>query len=86
MKRAIPTDQFQQESGEPEHRQSTVPDLRTVVPSPFPFLLGVKLHLGGEFRCGIEAHLRARKASGHQIGQPLDERRIGVESPDPTEN
>ena len=72
------TDQLQQESGKTEHGQASVPDLGTVVPTPFPFFLGVELHFGGQFSRCVETHFRPLQAAGHQIRQPLNEGGVGI--------
>ena len=85
MQWTVTTDQFQEKSGKSQHRQSAVPDLRTVVPSPFPLLLGIELDSGGQFSGLVEIHLRTRKAVRHHVSQAFDEGGIGVESTDTTE-
>ena len=85
MERPMPTDQLNEKGRESNHGQTSVPDLRTVAPAPFPFLLGIELGFRGQFRRSIQAHFRPLKACGDQIGKPLDERLVGIESTNTSE-
>ena len=59
MKRAASAEDFKEESGEAEHGQAAIPDLRAVVPAPGPLVLGIELDLGGQGSGLIEVDLGA---------------------------
>lgn len=73
MKRTLATDELQQKCREAEHGQTAIPHLGAVIPAPFPFLLGIELHLGGQLSCRIQTDFRSLKTGLHQIGESLDE-------------
>ena len=79
------TQEFQQERRKAHHGDTTIPDFRAVIPTPFPFLLGVQLHFRGQLSSGIKAHLWTFQTCGDEVGQTLNKRFVGIEGTNPTE-